>query len=82
MKPRDLVPGGLTRDGSGEVDARSSGSDLHRCADEHTGTRFGRPTDQMLCDQPTSPAHQEETWKSERRRIRDDYLAWAEPATP
>ena len=54
---------------------------LRRCANEHIDTRFGWLTHQILCDQPASPAHQEETWKSQWAQIRSDYLAWARSST-
>lgn len=50
---------------------------LDQLAHEHTETRFGWITIQILADEPTSPAHDEKTWAGNWRNIGREYREWA-----
>jgi len=52
-------------------------SELRECAKGCAGTRFGWITEQILCDEPYSPAHDDVRWKKEWREYRRKCLEWA-----
>lgn len=54
--------------------------ELRERAAEYCDTRFGWITEQILCDQPTCPAHDGVRWRTEWRRYRRMCQTWAEEA--
>ena len=52
-------------------------SELRECAKGRAGTRFGWITEQILCDEPFSPAHDDVRWRKEWRGYRRKCLEWA-----
>mgnify|MGYP000849310306 CR=1 FL=1 len=62
------------------LDEAAEWSDLRDCVEVYADTRFGWVTNQILCDEPVSPAHRELTWRTEWPRVRKEYINWAKTA--
>lgn len=60
------------------LDATTEWTDLRAGARLFHTTRFGWITEQILCDNPVSPAHDEANWKHEWHRIKKAYREWAD----
>jgi hypothetical protein len=56
-------------------------SELRAVAALPDAGRFGWVTRQILADKPSSPAHDETSWRRQWRAVAADYRSWASRAT-